>query len=198
MKKIDLLELRPTQFVLGMKEIDAKTAKMKTLSAKQLKAYSADHAVPVVKGPKNQTYIIDHHHFLRACWELGIESYELKLIQDLSRLDETDFWNFMIKKDWCYLHDQFGMGPHAPSLLPMDIRCLSDDPYRSLAWALREEGYINKIDTPFFEFKWAAFLRQNLTIRLRSKSDFKQIIAEAKKWAKSKSASHLPGYAFKK
>lgn len=198
MKKIPILELRPTQFVLGMKEIDAKTAKMAKFTPKEMAAYRKAHRIPVVRGPKNQTYLIDHHHYLRACWELKIDSYDLQIVKDLSKLDEVEFWNFMIKRNWCYLHDQFGMGPHAPALLPMDIRCMSDDPYRSLAWALRDIELIHKKKTPFFEFQWAAFFRQNLTIRLRSKSDFKDAIAEAKALAKSKSARHLPGYAFKK
>jgi hypothetical protein len=195
MKNPKILDLRPTQFVLGMKEIDSKLSEMKGFSPKKMAAYHKDHVIPVVLGPSSQTFLIDHHHYLRACWELGINDYILEVIKDLSKQGEHEFWNFMIKKDWCYLHDQFGMGPHPPSLLPMDIRCLADDPYRSLAWALREEKYIQKKEIPFFEFRWAAFFRQNLTIRLRSKSDFKEAIAEAKELARSKAASHLPGYS---
>ena len=76
MKKIAILDLRPTQFVLGMKEIDSKIEKMKNMSAKKMKDYSKAHTIPIVLGPKKQTYLIDHHHYLRACWELGINDYE--------------------------------------------------------------------------------------------------------------------------
>ncbi len=196
MKKISLLDLRPTQFVLGMKEIEAKISKMKKMKAKEMASYRKEHVIPVILGPKQETYLIDHHHYLRACWELGIEEYDLKKVKDLSHLKEQEFWNLMIKNNWCYLNDQFGMGPHLPSMLPTDIRCLADDPYRSLAWALRELGFINKQNTPFFEFQWAAYLRQNLTIHLKSKSDFKDAVAEGKKLVRSKQAGHLPGYAF--
>ncbi|MGZ3723640.1 MAG: ParB-like protein [Bdellovibrionales bacterium] len=198
MKKPAILNFRPTQFVLGMKEIESKVEKMKGYNSKQMAAYCAEHVVPVVLGPNKQTYAIDHHHFLRACWEVEVEDYEIKVIKDLSDLSEIDFWNLMIKNDWVYLHDQFGLGPHSPLALPADIRCMADDPYRSLAWALRDQGFIKKIDTPFFEFQWAAFLRHNLEFKLHSKSNFDQFIKVAKDLAKSKSASHLPGYAFKK
>ena len=58
-----------------------------------------------------------------------------------------------------HLLDQFGLGPHEPRLLPEDIRGLADDPYRSLAWALRHAGAYEKTDLAFSEFKWADFLR---------------------------------------
>jgi hypothetical protein len=194
MKKPAILELRPTQFVLGMKEIESKVAKMKAFNPKDMGAFCLEHKIPVVLGPKQQTYMIDHHHFARACWELNVDDYSVDVIKDLSDLPEKEFWNTMTKKDWVYLYDQFGMGPHSPLDLPADIRCLADDPFRSLAWALRDSGAIKKQEEPFFEFKWAAFFRLNLDVRVHSKSDFKDAILQAKKLAGSKSAAHLPGY----
>lgn len=198
MKKPAILDFRPTQFVLGIKEIESKVEKMKAFKPKEMAAYCRDHVIPVVIGIKNEVYPIDHHHFLRSCWEVGVQDYEIKVVKDLSKLSEVDFWNFMIKNEWVYLHDQFGLGPHSPLALPADIRCMADDPYRSLAWVLRDQGFIKKVDTPFFEFKWAAFLRHNLEFKLHSKSNFEQFIKTAKELAKSKAASHLPGFAFKK
>ena len=194
MKKIDILELRPTQFVLGMKEIEYKVKKITAMNAKELQAYCDDHIIPVVIGPGNQNFLIDHHHFARACWETKVKVYSIKIIKDLSDLHEKEFWNMMIKKGWTYLHDQFGMGPHLPSALPMDIRCMADDPYRSLVWAVIDTGGIKKVDVPFFEFQWGVFFRQNLTIRLFSKSDFKDAIKNAMKLAATTDAAHLPGY----
>src|SRR4051794_27536102 len=98
MKKPAILELRPTQFVLGMKEIENKVAKIKGLKDKDLTAYCKDHAIPVVVGPKEQCYMIDHHHFARACWEVGVDQYLIEEIKDLSDLSEQQFWNVMIKK----------------------------------------------------------------------------------------------------
>ncbi len=194
MKKIGILELRPTQFVLGMKEVEFKYKKFTSMGKKELDDYFNEHPIPVVIGPKGETYLIDHHHQARVCWEAKLDSYVLKTVKDLSDLSVSDFWNYMIRNEWTYLYDQFGMGPHSPYHLPMDIRSLADDPYRSLAWVLREDGFIAKVDTPFFEFKWAAFFRFNLNLALHSKSDFKDVTKEAQKLAKSKLAAHLPGY----
>jgi len=194
MKKTDILDLRPTQFVLGMKEIEFKVKKITGLNPKELQAYSDDHVIPIVLGPGKQQFIIDHHHFARACWETRVNTFSTKTIKDLSGLQEKEFWNMMIKKGWTYLHDQFGMGPHLPSALPVDIRCMADDPYRSLAWAVIDAGGIKKVNVPFFEFEWSSFFRQNLSVRLFSKSDFKDAIKAAMKLAKSPETAHLPGY----
>jgi len=194
MKKPAILDLRPTQFVLGMKEIEAKVEKINAFKGKDLESYCKDHVIPCIIGPRKQVYMIDHHHYVRACWETNVDAYEIDVIKDLSDLDDKTFWNTMVKKDWCYLHDQFGLGPHSPADLPMDIRCLADDPYRSLAWKIRDMGGIKKVNEPFFEFKWARFFRMNLEVRLHSKSEFKDAIAQASKLAASKAAAHLPGY----
>lgn len=194
MKHPKLLDFKPTQFVLGVKEIESKILKISRLKKKDLKAYCAKHEIPVVIGPKHELYIIDHHHFVRACWEQNVSLYSFKVVKDLSHKSEIEFWNFMIRKKWVYLNDQFGMGPHSPNALPADIRCLADDPFRSLVWAVIDAGSIKKEEIPFFEFKWAEFFRRNIQIPLHSKSDFKAAILAATKLAKSSSAQHLPGY----
>ena len=199
MKSLDVLDLRPTQFVLGMKEIEYKVETIAKFSKKEWELYRDDHVIPVVKGPRKQIYMIDHHHFARACWELGLKDFKIEVKKDLTTYSPQQFWNFMIRKEWTYLHDQFGMGPHSPEALPADVRCMADDPYRSLAWTVREEKGFNKADEiPFFEFRWAAFYRQNLGLTLHSKSDFSQAIQAAKKISRSKDAAHLPGYCGKR
>lgn len=192
--KISVLDLKPTQFVLGMKEIESKVCKLLKMDEQEIEKYCNDHVIPVVLGPNKTHFMIDHHHFARACWETKIENFQIEILKDLSSLSEKEFWNFMIKNDWTYLYDQFGMGPHIPQSLPMDIRCMADDPFRSLAWAVREGGGIKKVETPFFEFRWASFFRLNLILPLHSKSDFKDAIKIAMSLAKSKEAKHLPGY----
>lgn len=194
MKRQSLLDLRPCQFVLGMKEVENKIQKMKLMDKTELAQYSREHVIPVVKGRRSELYVIDHHHFARACWELGYQDYALKVIADFSQLSDASFWNEMEQRGWVYLHDQFGLGPHSPSALPADIRCLADDPYRSLAWTVIDGGGIKKVKLPFFEFQWAAFFRRNLDLCLHSKSDFKLARRKAMKLARSKAAKRLPGY----
>ena len=192
-----LLELRPCQFVLGMKEVESRIEKMQQLSKSKLQRYLDDRVIPTVRGPKRELYIIDHHHLARACWELDVKNYSIRIMEDLSKLSELEFWSKMIKLDWTYLHDQFGLGPHNPSALPADIRCLADDPYRSLVWAVIKRGGIEKEHIPFFEFKWAGFFRLNIAGRLHSKSDFSTAIEAALALAKTQRADHLPGFVGK-
>ena len=194
MKKRSLLDLRPCQFVLGMKEVENKIQKMELMNKAELAKYARDHVIPVVKGPAGELYVIDHHHYARACWELGYDEAIVEPIADLSGLPNATFWNEMVQRGWVYLHDQFGLGPHSPSALPADIRCLADDPYRSLAWTVIDEGGIKKVKIPFFEFQWAAFFRLNLDLCLHSKSDFKLARRKALKLARSKAAKRLPGF----
>jgi hypothetical protein len=197
MVKPSLLDLRPCQFVLGMKEVEGRIEKMRQLSKSKLQQYLDDRVIPTVRGPKRELYVIDLHHLARACWELDIKDYSVRIMEDLSQLSEFEFWSRMIKRDWTYLHDQFGLGPHNPSALPADIRCLADDPYRSLVWAVIKRGGIEKERIPFFEFKWAAFFRLNVPGRLTSKSDFSTAIQAALTLAKTRHADHLPGFVGK-
>ncbi|MGZ3691392.1 MAG: ParB-like protein [Pseudobdellovibrio sp.] len=55
MKKPDILDLCPTQFVLGMKEIEFKVEKINKFSDRELKEYCDDHVIPVVIGPPKTT-----------------------------------------------------------------------------------------------------------------------------------------------
>ena len=194
MKKPSLIELRPTQFSLGMNEVHYKTQKIQKFSKEELKDYCKNHAIPVVIGPAKEMYLIDHHHFARACWEEDVEDYEIEILEDKSHLNQKDFWAYLESKKWMYLFDQFGLGPHSPDLLPADIRCMADDPYRSLAWELIEARVVEKSKVPFFEFQWAALLRKKLDLPLTSKSNFKEAVEKAKTIATSSVAAHLPGF----
>lgn len=193
MKTPDILSLCPTQFVLGMKEVDAKVAKMREMKEDELTRYCDDHPIPVIKGLKNSLFMIDHHHFGRACWELGVKKFKIEVLEDLSSLDEKNFWNKMRLEGWTYLFDQFGMGPHSPLNLPANVRCMADDPYRSLVWMLIHQGKIKKSKVPFFEFQWAAFFRANLDIDLHGKSDFEDALNQATKVMKMPGADNFPG-----
>ncbi len=196
MKKPSILELRPTQFMLGMMEVEFKLSRMKKMNANQMKAYIDDNVIPVIIGPKKEMYIIDHHHFARSCWEQGITSYKIDVIEDLSHLNEKKFWKTMIEKKWTYLMDQFGSGPHSPQDLPPNIAYMANDFYRSLAWVLRNEGVIQKHSKPFYEFEWGVFFRANQGWSL-NQSNFEKALAKARKLARSKRASKLPGYVSK-
>lgn len=192
MKK-NIFELKPTQFALGLREVDAKIKKLKGFTAAELEDYLRAHPIPVVKQTENLYHLIDHHHLVRACWELDLESVHVDLVDDLSEHDEDTFWKKMKQLNYVHLFDQFGKGPHDHALLPLDIRCLADDPFRSLAWMIREEGLFEKTKTPFSEFKWADLFREHITIE-RTDHGFERAKKEAMKIARSPQAKHLPGY----
>ena len=70
----------------------------------------------------------------------------------------------MHEQNWVYLFDRAGGGPQQPATLPTHIKDLKFDPYRSLAWIVREHhGYV-KNNAPFSEFKWANFFRTRILL----------------------------------
>jgi hypothetical protein len=68
-----------------------------------------------------------------------------------------------------------------------------DDPFRSLAGALRRVGGYAKDTTPFSEFLWADFLRRRVK-RRQVKDEFPKALREALKFAKTRDADYLPGW----
>lgn len=195
-RQIDVLSLRPTQFCLGFYEIDEKIDKIKKMKKEELQRYLEEKIVPVIIGPNNLVYMIDRHHLVRCCWELGVEKVYINEVSDLSHLDEEEFWEVMKKARWCYLFDQFGEGPRSEKLLPETIRTMSDDPYRSLAWVLREDKLYNKNSNkiPFIEFYWANYLRKKIKYD-SGKEGLKRMLKTARELIKKDiDAQKLPGF----
>ncbi len=122
----------------------------------------------------------------------------------------------MHKENWVYLFDHEGGGPQQPEELPPHIKDLGFDPYRSLAWIVRDRhGYL-KNDAPFSEFKWANFFRTHILLdqdilagshtfddfafsvdkkgELSLTDDGKEVVDEAMFLASSPEARGLPGF----
>lgn len=195
-----VLLLRPTQFSLGMEQVKFKTRRLQSLSKRKLAAHLHQRPFPIVVSPQGESYIIDHHHLLYACWQIGVKAVEVEIKCDLSQtsLSYKKFWKTMVLSHWAYLYDQFGEGPRDPLYLALDIRGLADDPYRSLAWAVREKGaYENSMET-FAEFEWANFFRQQRLLEAAGRDDFERAAAKAVKLAKDSAAKALPGYKGKR
>ena len=168
--KTDVLAFRPTQFVIGMHEVENKINKIRKFSNDDLKEWIQKHTVPSVIGPNGAFYMIDHHHFVSACYHARVDRVVADVVADKSSLKLDDFWKFMKQKEWVYLRDQFGGGPHDPRFLPSDVRGMGEDIYRSLAWELRDAGVIEKVQKPYSEFKWAEALRSELKIDLHAET----------------------------
>jgi hypothetical protein len=77
--------------------------------------------------------------------------------------------------------------------MPETIDDLEDDPFRSLAGALKRAGGFAKDKAPFSEFKWADFLRRRIARELVER-DFGRALAKAMQLAQTTEAAVLPGW----
>lgn len=192
MKHVKVLDLRPTQFAIGVEDVDHKYKKLKKMNAKQRKAYLADRPIQVVLGPKNTYYIVDHHHLARACWQAGIDKVPIKVVENHSKQNLSGFWALMLLASNAFPYDQFGKKQDVKHL-PRDVRGMADDPYRSLAWSAREAGGFNKVLIPFAEFRWAQYFRKHIDIN-KIRDDYDKAVKAALKLCKDPRGNGLPGY----
>jgi hypothetical protein len=183
--KKNILQLKPTQFAIGLEEVDFKVQKLLAMTPKQLKKHQDARVIPGVLGPDGDFYMVDHHHAARACWEVGIKKVRVYVLADYRNLSTEKFWQKMKVMGWVYLYDQFGKGHKDYNLLPQDVRGMADDPYRSLAWAVKEAEGFPKSDVPFFEFAWADHFRKEIPAKL-VRDNFKLATKKAVKMAKEK------------
>jgi hypothetical protein len=95
-----LAELRPTQITVGMREVAAKRREWRRKHGDKAGAFLAEHMIPVVLGPNERRYVIDHHHLARALHEEGVVSIATTLVANLSKLDRTAFWVFLDNRGW--------------------------------------------------------------------------------------------------
>jgi hypothetical protein len=193
---MNVLDLRPTQFAVGMLEVDQKVSELKKLTKKEFNRYFKATVVPVVRAPTDELYVLDHHHFLFVCYHLGIKKVRVRVEKDLSKskLSYRAFWKWMYRKRNAYPFCQFGEGPREAIYLPRDIRGVADDPYRSLAWFVRKAGAFKNSDKNFAEFKWANFFRSKKLLARNGLADFPKAMEKAAALAQSSQAKTLPGY----
>ena len=196
MQRQKILSLKPTQFAVGMLEVDEKIAVAGSFSKKQLRNYVNETSVPVVLSPQGELYVVDHHHFLCVCYHLGIKKVRVSVVKDMSRskMSYPAFWRWMFKTRKAYPFCQFGEGPRKALYLPRDIRGLADDPYRSLAWFVRKAGAFENSDRNFAEFKWANFFRGRRLLDKFGRGGIPAALIKAAKLAQSPAAKILPGY----
>lgn len=184
--------LRPTQMTVGMREVKAKQKAWRAQAEEQGGAFLGLHMIPCVIGPKGRHYIVDHHHLALALALEGVEEVLVMEIADLSHLDKDAFWFVMDARNWMHPFDKEGKRC-SPKKLPRSVRNLEDDPFRSIAGELRQNGGYSKDTTPFSEFLWADFLRRRLDLS-NIDTDFSGVLKAATELAISKQAHYLPGW----
>ncbi len=194
--KAKILKLRPTQFAVGMLEVDEKLKEVREYSKKKLKRYLKDNVVPVVRAFEDELYVVDKHHFLSVCFQLGIKKVNVEVIRDFTKSDMNyeEFWAWMDRSRNSYPYCQFGEGPREALYFPQDIRGLADDPYRSIAWYVRKSGGFDNSDKNFAEFQWANYFRSKNLLKKHGRKGLPDALVEAVKLAQSPEAKDLPGY----
>ncbi len=184
--------LLPTQLTVGMIEVRDKAAHLTSMQPKERREFLLEHPMPVVLGPAGRRYITDHHHLARAALEAGLETAFYVMESDLSTAGPDAFWIEMDRNNWVHPLDENGVRHHYATL-PGDLRQLVDDPYRSLAAAVRNAGGYLKTSLPFAEFIWADFFRRMIAIE-DLRANFHAAVETAMPLARSHLAAGLPGY----
>jgi hypothetical protein len=193
LRPVPIDALRPTQITVGMREVAARRNHWKRQTTEDKRAqFLQKHLIPVILGPKNGHYIIDHHHLALALHQERIKDVYITVVADLSALDKDTFWFVLDQRDWMHPFDKKGQRC-SPKKIPAHVTGLKDDPYRSLAGELRRAGGFAKDTTPYSEFLWADFLRKRVKVSQIEKS-FSKALALALRLARSKQAQYLPGW----
>jgi hypothetical protein len=148
--------------------------------------------IPVLRGPKDRLYVLDHHHLSLALHNEGVEEVLVSSVMDLRALSKDEFWVYLDSRAWVHPYDASGKRKDFADI-PKKISGLKDDPFRSVAGELRRMGGFAKDTTPFSEFLWADFMRRRLKASV-VENDFEAAIEQAMKLAKSEDASYLPGW----
>lgn len=206
-----VLDLHPTQASVGMAEVQSKARKLKEeiqrRSDEGLLSYLLKHnkEEPIVIGPGGVFYITDHHHQARALYEVGVSTTYCAVVDNLSDIKPDEFWRHMEDNNEVYLKDRDG-NQIKPGDLPVSVKDLANDPFRSLAGAVREACGFEKASTgggaeDFLEFKWAEFLREHWAKTGIATHDvdknFDKATNAALQLAAEKDAANLPGYTGK-
>lgn len=216
----DLTELRPLQGAVGAKEVEYKAAKIAKKPAKQCDKLF-EEPIEVVVGPEGGLFITDHHH-AAAAWLTTERERKAPALMAVCKIvnakkglplafaSEDQFWQDMADKHLVWPYDKKGVKLASPSSdLPRTLDGLGDDPYRSLAWLVRETGGFCKdddqdsnIQKEFLEFRWADFFRDKKVeverVLLWDPEEDDPIVRQADDLAHSPEAATLPGYTKEK
>src|ERR1700732_3646655 len=91
---VPIVDLRPTQITVGMREVEAKRKHWRDHADGKKAEFLGKHMIPVIWGPKEQYYVIDHHHLSLALHREGVKEIATTVVADLRRLERDAFWIF--------------------------------------------------------------------------------------------------------
>ena len=196
LRKVPLEKLRPTQMTVGFREVEAKRKSWAKLGDKARQRAMNEELFPVVAGPGEAFYILDHHHTALALVHEKAVDVQVGQVKDLSHLKREAFWVFLDHHCWVHMYDAKGRRRPVEDM-PGRFQDLQDDPYRSLAGLVRDAGGFAKAEEPFLEFLWANHFRALIPLRV-VKTDMSEARRLALALASKKDASHLPGWCGKR
>jgi hypothetical protein len=190
-KTVGIVDLLPTQMTVGMREVDIKRNRWLGKDGAKAANYLNTHQIPVILGPANRPYIIDRHHLLLALHEEGVVEVRVSVVAN-SGLSFCEFWAALEDRNWTHPFDDEGRRCSYDEM-PASVDDLIDDPFRSLAGAVKRAGGYAKDKSPFSEFRWADFLRLRIG-RALIERDFGRTLALAMDLAQTMEAAALPGW----
>lgn len=214
--KVGILSLGVSQFGIGLIEIEArkeKLARRLNVGSDRLAEFLAEHPkkrkkllksrpILVVRGPKGQLVMIDHHHWLTLLFQLGIKEvyFTEYLPGEFANLaDDREFYAALKERDLVYNYDEDGNELDLMLLANMTIADLRDFNWRGLVGLVREARGIEKVDTPFFEYRWWVKPLKEWYLRTYPEPDFARAadrslaVARGLEFAQSPEARKLPG-----
>jgi hypothetical protein len=186
-----IANLLPTQITVGMREVAFKRNRWREKNRETAERYLNTHAIPVIVGPEARYFIMDHHHLARALHDEGVIEAPISVVGDLGNLPRDEFWSALESQRWSHPFDDKGERRDYRDI-PNSVDDLIDDPFRSLAGALKRAGGYTKDESPFSEFHWANFLRDRIA-RETIEHDFDGALELAINLARHE-AGALPGW----
>jgi hypothetical protein len=147
---------------------------------------------PVVLGPGSQYYAVDRHHWMYMLLGEGVGDVPVDVRADYSGLEPSLFWPTLERLGWCRPYNGEGLRQNF-SRMPSSMEELQDDPFRSLASALKRAGVIAKDERAFSEFMWADALRRRMR-KCEVEQDFAKAltVARAQLQLSSATAGSIP------
>ena len=109
---VPVADLRPTQMTVGLREVGEKRREWRERGERDGPEFLGRHMIPVLKGPKGQPYVIDHHHLARALYDEGVSHVAINVVADLSGLSKSEFWVFCDNRGWCHPYNAEGERRH--------------------------------------------------------------------------------------
>ncbi len=193
LQTLPLDELRPTQLTVGLRAVEDKRRKLAALPPDDRERRMRLGLYPAVRGPTGQHFIIDRHHEALAALREGASQVVVGMVMDLSHLSMDGFWVYLDHRNWVHCYDAEGRR-RGFDAVPKHFDEMADDPYRSLAASVEDEGGFSKPDEPFYEFLWANHFRA-LIKASRLQDDYDKAVRKACEIAHSTESRHLPGWA---